>query len=50
LNALFKTTYTPLVVILDKSRVIKYWKYFKVEGVDYETIYIEFLNSLGGLL
>ncbi len=46
----FGKVYTPLVIILNHSGRMKYWRTFYVKGMDYERPYLKFINSLGGML
>lgn len=50
LENFLNTSYTPLVIILDKNKTLKYWRDFRVEGTKYKKPYIKFINSLGDIL
>lgn len=50
LENFLNTSFTPLVIILDKNGTLKYWKDFHVVGTNYEEPYIKFIDSLGEIL
>jgi len=50
LQKVLNTSYTPVLIILNHDKVIKYWQTFHVTGIEYETPYINLINTLERML